>query len=212
MSLHTSENVRCFFECEWMNFSIFWHHHEQSPDLTSGYILKLASNHKFSINQAVSWILGLFSLRHFGHFSKITYNFQSFFHFGAFLYDWKWHYDQTDLSFFGHSKKTSVYDRIIPEKTGWNTVKKNVFNFSVNCIGNALHGCCFLGRNCLKLHPIRTMFFNELIQFSVVTWAVEQIPTLRQHNSTMFFVSWLASLQHKSTEPLLKYVSVVSSS
>jgi len=23
MSLHTSENVRCFFECERMNFSIF---------------------------------------------------------------------------------------------------------------------------------------------------------------------------------------------
>jgi len=25
MSLHTSENVRCYFVCDRMNFSIFWH-------------------------------------------------------------------------------------------------------------------------------------------------------------------------------------------
>jgi len=37
-----------------MNFSILWHHQEQSPDLASGYILKLTSDHKFSINHAVS--------------------------------------------------------------------------------------------------------------------------------------------------------------
>jgi len=79
MSLHTSENVRCFFECERMNFSIFWHHHEQSPHLTSGYILKLTSNHKFSINHAVSWNLVLFSLIHFGHFPKITWTISDIF-------------------------------------------------------------------------------------------------------------------------------------
>jgi len=54
MSLHTSGNVRCFLECETMNFSNFLHHQEQAPELTSGYILKLNSNHKFSINHAVS--------------------------------------------------------------------------------------------------------------------------------------------------------------
>jgi len=37
-----------------MNFSYFLHHQEQAPELTSGYILKLNSNHKFSINHAVS--------------------------------------------------------------------------------------------------------------------------------------------------------------
>jgi len=54
MSLHTSENVRCFLACDRMNFSIFWHPQEQSADLTSGYTLKVTSNHKFSINDAVS--------------------------------------------------------------------------------------------------------------------------------------------------------------
>ena len=30
-----------------------------------------------------------------------------------------------------------------------------------------------------------------------MAWGVEQTPTLRQHNLTMVFVSWLANLQHK---------------
>ena len=30
-----------------------------------------------------------------------------------------------------------------------------------------------------------------------MVWAIEQTPMLRQHNSPMIFVSWLANLQHK---------------
>ena len=47
-------------------------------------------------------------------------------------------------------------------KTGWN--KGNVFDFSDNSI-SALHGRCAVGSNCLILHPIKTIFFNGLIQF-----------------------------------------------
>jgi len=83
MSLHTSENVRCFFKCERLDFSIFWHHQEQSPDLTSGYVLKLTSNHKFSINHAVNWNLGFGSVETFRSFFQNNLNI--FWHFFLFF-------------------------------------------------------------------------------------------------------------------------------
>jgi len=118
------------WEDEFLNFL---HHQEQSPDLTSGYILKLISNRTFSIDRAVIWNLGLFSLRHFGHFSKITKNFRSFFHFGTFLYDWKWHYDQIDSSFFGHFRTTSVCDRKIPKKQVGTQSREMFLSFRQSC-------------------------------------------------------------------------------
>jgi len=180
MSLHTSENVRCFFECERMNFSIFWHHHEQSPHLTSGYILKLTSNHKFSINHAVSWNLVLFSLIHFGHFPKITWKISDIFSLWDIFVWLKMALWPNWLKFLWSFQNKFGLWPTNPRKKTWNTVKRNVFNFSGNSIGSALHGCCFLGSNCLILHPIRTMFFNELVQFSVdglSSWANSNVKT-----------------------------------
>jgi len=98
--------------------------------------------------------------------------------------------------FFRSFQEISVCDWKIPPKTGWNTVKGNVFDFSNNSISSALQGCYSVFSNCLILHPIKSMFFNELSQFvedGLSSWAN---PTLRQHNSPVFFVSWLANLQH----------------
>jgi len=113
MALQTSENFQCFFECERMNFPIFWHPQEQSPGLTYGYIIKLTSSYRCSINHAVSWNLGLFSLRYFGHFSKTTSKFSVIFYFGTFLYDWKWHLRPNSLTFFSVISKQlrSVTDK-----------------------------------------------------------------------------------------------------
>jgi len=77
------------------------------------------------------------------------------------------------------------------KKTGWNTVKRNVFDFSGNSIGSALHGCCFLGSNCLIPHPIRTMFFNELIQFRVdglSSWANSNVKTAQLDSGFCFLI------------------------
>jgi len=119
------------------------------------------------------------------------------FYFGTFLYVWKWHYDQIDLSIFRHLKTFGLWPKN-SKKTGWNTVKRNVFDFSNNSISSALHGCCSLRSNCLILHPIKSMFFNEL-NLIWRRWLeqLSKIPRLKQHNSPMVFVSWLANLQHK---------------
>ena len=90
------------WEDEFLNFSILENNLQTRPLVI---FWKLTSNHKFLSNHAVTWNLGLFSLRHFGHFFEIFGKFLSFFqnnfkklrslfHFGTFLYDWKWHYDQ----------------------------------------------------------------------------------------------------------------------
>jgi len=83
--------------------------------------------------------------------------------------------------------------------------------------------CCMLPRcealrTCRSGFPIATVatavcftqskpcFSMNWFNVSTMAWAVEQTPTLRQHKLTMIFVSWLANPQHKSTEPLLKYL------
>ena len=147
----------------------------------------------------------------FRSFFRNNLKFSVIFYFGTFFYDWKWQYDQIDLSFFAHFKKFRSVTEKSSQKTGWNTVKGNVFDFSNNSISSALHGCCSICSNCLILHPIKSMFFNEMIQFvedGLSSWAN---PTLRQHNSPVFFVSWLANLQHKINWTFSE-VSVVSSS
>jgi len=103
----------------WMlkdEFLNFWHPQEQSLDLTSGYTLNVTHSNKFPINHAVSWNLSLFSLTHFGHISKITKKFSVIFYLGTFLYDWKWHYDQIDLRFFGHFTTTLACDQKSSQK------------------------------------------------------------------------------------------------
>jgi len=40
-------------------------------------------------------------------------------------------------------------------------------------------------------------FSMNWFNLAKMVWAVEQTPMLRQHNSPMVFVSWLANLQHK---------------
>ena len=74
-----------------------------------------------------------------------------------------------------------------PPKTGWNTVKGNVFGFSNNSIGSALHGCCFVGSN---WQVFKMNWFN----LAKMAWAVKQTQRLRHHNLTMDFVFWLANL------------------
>jgi len=77
------------------------------------------------------------------------------------------------------------------KKTGWNTVKRNVFDFSGNSTGSGLHGCCFLGNICFILQSIRTMFFNELVQFSVdgsSSWANSNVKTAQLANGFCFLI------------------------
>ena len=108
--------------------------------------------------------------------------FQSFFqnnlnNFGHF-YDCKWHYDQIDLSFFGHFKTTSVYDRKIPKKQVETQSREMILNLPTT--SSALHGCCSVGSNCLILHSVKTMFFNELIQCNedgLSSWANSNVKT-----------------------------------
>ena len=201
MSLHTSENVRCFFKCERLDFSIFWHHQGQSPDLTSGYVLKLTSNHKFSINHAVNWNLGFGSVETFRSFFQNNLNiFWLFFIFWTFLYDWKWHYDKIDLRFFCHFKTTSVCDRKIPEKKQVETQSREMFlifrttPLVVRCISAAS-----LVATALYFIQSKRCFSINWFNLAKMAWAVEQTPTLRQHNSTVVFVSWLATLQHRAS-------------
>ena len=63
-----------------------------------------------------TWNLGLFSLRHFGHFSRRTEKCSVIFHFGTFLHVCKWQYDQIDLSIFGHVKKLGSVTEKSPKK------------------------------------------------------------------------------------------------
>ena len=45
----------------------------------------------------------------------------------------------------------------------------------------------------------KSCFSMKWFNLAKMTWAVEQTPTLRQHNSTMVFASWLAKLQHTTS-------------
>jgi len=54
MLLHTSENIRYFFEHEQMKFKIFRPHQEQSPDLNAGCFLEVMSKYEFSMNHAMN--------------------------------------------------------------------------------------------------------------------------------------------------------------
>ena len=181
----------------------FWHHQERSPDLTSGYIFKLISNHTFSISHAVSGNLGVIFAETFRSFFQNNIHFQSHFHFGTFLYDWNGHYDQIHLLFFGHLKTTLVCDRKIQKKTGGNTVKGNVFDFPDNSIRSAFYGCCSFGSNCLMLHTVKIMFFNELIQCGddgLSSWTNSNLKTVQLDNGFCFLIdkpttqiSWTSS-------------------
>ena len=94
------------------------------------------------------------------------------------------------LKFFGHFKKTSVCDR----KKTKNRLKHsqgNVFDFSNNSISSALHDYYSIGRNCLILHPIKIMFFNELIQFGkdgLSSWANSNVKTAQLNNVFCFLI------------------------
>ena len=114
--------------------------------------------------------------------------------------------------FFRSFQEISVCDwRIPPKNRLKHSQGKCFWFFEQLSISSALHGCCSTCSNCLILHPIKSMFFNELIQFvedGLSSWVN---PTLRQHNSPVFFVSWLANLQHKINWTFSE-VSVVSSS
>jgi len=169
---------------------IFWHHQEQSPDLTSGYILKLISNHTFSISHAVSGNLGVIFAETFRSFFQNNIHFRSYFHFGTFLYDWKRHYDQIHLLFFGHLKKTSVCDRKIPKNRLKHSQGK-CFDCPDNSIRSALHGCCSFGSNCLILHAVKIIFFNELIQCGddvLSSWANSNLKTAQLDNGFCFLI------------------------
>ena len=73
-----------------------------------------------------------------------------------------------------------------------------------------------LGVRCMAAAPLvatalyfiqsKSCFSMNWFNVATMFWAAEQIPTLRQHNLTMVFVSWLTNPQHKSAEPLLKYL------
>ena len=56
ISLHTYENIWCFFIGEGMKLTIFWHHQERCLDQKAFFFLKYSLNHKFfSMNHAMSW-------------------------------------------------------------------------------------------------------------------------------------------------------------
>ena len=104
-------------------------------------------------------------------------------------------YDQIDLS-FGHFKTTSVCDRQSP-KTDWNTVKEMFLIFRTT----PLVVCCMAATpfvaTALYFIQSKPCFSMNWFHLAKMAWAVEKTPTLRQHNSTVVFVSSLANLQHK---------------
>jgi len=78
-----------------------------------------------------------------------------------------------------------------PQSTGWNTVKGNVFDFPNNCISSVLHGYCSVGTNYLILHPIKSLLFNELIQFGeddLISWANSNVKTAQLDNGSYFLI------------------------
>ena len=95
------------------------------------------------------------------------------------------------LTFFrSFHNNLGLWPKILP-KTGWNTVKGNVFDFSNSSISSALHGCCSVGSNCLILHPIKTMFFNQLIQFCEdgwSSWVNSNVKTAQLENVFCFLI------------------------
>ena len=120
-------------------------------------------------------------------------------------------YDQIHLRFFRSFQNNFGLWPINHPKNTLKHSQGNVFDFPNIRISSVLHGCCSVGSNCLILHPIKTMFSMNWFNLAKMAWAVEQTPTLRQHNLTMVFVSWLANLQHKINWTSSD-ISVVSSS
>jgi len=125
-------------------------------------------------------------------FPKLLKNFLTFFlFFGHFCMTENGIMTKLTYVFSVISKQHRSLTEKSPKKTGWNTVKGNDFDFLDNSISSALHVCCFLGSNCLILHPIKTMFFNELIQFgidSLSSWTNSNVKTPQLDSGLCFLI------------------------
>ena len=128
------------------------------------------------------------------------------------LYVWKWHYDQIGLSFFGHFKKL----RSVIEKSQKNQVETQsremflIFRTTplvVRCMAAVPLVATALCTSSNEIHGF------QLTHSSWRRWLeqLSKLPRLRQHNSTMIFVSWSANLQHKINWTSSK-IYVISSS
>jgi len=175
------------WEDEFLNF---WHPQKQSPDLTSDCILKLTSNHIFSINNAVSWDQGLFSLRHFGHFSKIPEKFSVIFPFWN-IFEWlKMALWTNWLKFFRSFLKQlrSVTEKSTPPKQVETQSREMFLDFRTTPL--LVH--CMAAASLVAAG----MFFNELIQFdedSLNSWANSNAKTAQLDNGFCFLIGNLTT-------------------